>query len=111
VTYFTPVSPLATNGATSGPFGRPQVAQFGNIGSNSGYGPGEINADLAANKIFPIRESIDLELRAEAYNAFNHPNYANPNVCVDCDLSSNPGKVTDITLPMRQLQFSARIRF
>jgi hypothetical protein len=111
VLYFNPVAPLTVNGATSGAFGRPQLAQFGNVGNDSAFGPGEVNVDLAVNKMFTIRERYSLQLRAEAYNALNHPNYGNPNACVDCDLSSNPGKITDIGLPMRQLQFSARIQF
>jgi hypothetical protein len=111
VVYFNPVAPLAVNGASSGAFRRPQLAQFGNVGNDSAFGPGEVNVDLALNKMFTIRERYSLQLRAEAYNALNHPNYGNPNACVDCSLSSNPGKITDVALPMRQLQFSARIQF
>jgi hypothetical protein len=40
-----------------------------------------------------------LQLRAEAYNALNHPNYGNPDACVDCSLSSNPSKITDVARP------------
>jgi hypothetical protein len=111
VLYFNPVAPLTVNGASSGAFRRPQLATFGNVGNNSAFGPGEVNVDLALNKLFTIRERYSLQLRAEAYNALNHPNYGNPNGCVDCSLDSNPGKITDIALPMRQLQFSARIQF
>jgi hypothetical protein len=109
--YFNPVAPLAVNGASSGSFRRPQLAQFGNVGNDSAFGPGEVNVDLALNKLFTIRERYSLQLRAEVYNALNHPNYGNPSACVDCSLSSNPGKITDVALPMRQLQFSARIQF
>jgi hypothetical protein len=79
VVYFDPVAPLTVNGASSGAFRRPQLAQFGNVGNDSAFGPGEVNVDLALNKLFTIRERYSLQLRAEAYNALNHPNYGNPN--------------------------------
>jgi hypothetical protein len=75
VVYFNPVAPLTVNGASSGAFRRPQLAQFGNVGNDSAFGPGEVNVDLALNKLFTIRERYSLQLRAEVYNALNHPNY------------------------------------
>ncbi len=111
VTFFNPVAPLTYNGAQSGVFRRPELAQFGNVGNNSAFGPGEVNLDLALNKSFSFLERYSLQLRAEAYNSLNHPNYATPNGCVDCSLDANPGKITDVELPMRQLQFSGRITF
>jgi hypothetical protein len=66
VVYFNPVAPLTVNGASSGAFRRPQLAQFGNVGNDSAFGPGEVNVDLALNKLFTIRERYSLQLRAEA---------------------------------------------
>ena len=90
--YFNPVAPLTVNGASSGAFRRPQLAKFGNVGNDSAFGPGEVNVDLALNKLFTIRERYSLQLRAEAYNALNHPNYGNPNACVDCSLVRIPAR-------------------
>jgi hypothetical protein len=42
-------------------------------------GPHFSNVDLALSKSFPIwGEKYRLQFRAEAYNAFNHPNFALP---------------------------------
>lgn len=41
-------------------------------------GPSFTNVDASVFKEFPIRESVRLQFRAEAYNVFNHPQFANP---------------------------------
>jgi hypothetical protein len=41
-------------------------------------GPHQVNVDFSVIKRFPIRESRNLELRAEFFNLFNHVNFANP---------------------------------
>jgi hypothetical protein len=46
---------------------------------NSERGPGYFNTDLGLGKNFPIyREAVNLKFRADAFNALNHPNFANP---------------------------------
>lgn len=47
-------------------------------GRNIVLGPGFINLDSSLFKEFPIRESMRLQLRLEAFNAFNTPHFANP---------------------------------
>ena len=42
-------------------------------------GDGRANWDFSAIKNFAIRESVDLQFRAECYNSFNHPNFSGPN--------------------------------
>lgn len=59
-------------------FAVPQPGTFGNLLRNSVKGPGLTQADLTAVKRFPIHESISAEFRAEIFNIFNHPNFANP---------------------------------
>ncbi len=117
VTYFNPVQPFTGPGNVSGGYSEPLPEHFGNIGINSSVGPRFFNTDLAVNKDFTLHESLKLQLRAEAYNAFNHVNFGNPNSCIDCVESVNPGKIKDILYSgpfgnsMRQLQFSGRIIF
>ena len=56
---------------------------FGNSGTGIVNGPGQANLDLALSKMFPFdwpREKCGLEFRAEFYNAFNHPQFSNPDV-------------------------------
>jgi len=49
-------------------------AVFGDAGRNIVRGPGLQEWDFSLFKIFPIREQMRLEFRAEFFNAFNHPN-------------------------------------
>jgi hypothetical protein len=45
------------------------------IGLNSFYGPWLERIDVGVARSFEIREGKELELRAQAFNLFNHPNY------------------------------------
>jgi hypothetical protein len=51
---------------------------IGNVGRNCLRGPRQVNLDFSIAKHFPFAESRSLEFRAEFFNAFNHPNFANP---------------------------------
>ncbi len=48
------------------------------IGRNVFVGPGYWNLDLGVTKQFNITERLKMQLRAEAFNALNHPNFDNP---------------------------------
>ena len=56
----------------------PGSRHFGNEGRNSLIGPHFRQFDFSIFKNTAITERIKLELRFEAYNLFNHPNFANP---------------------------------
>lgn len=56
----------------------PGTRHFGNEGRNSLIGPNFRQFDFSIFKNTAITERIKLELRFEAYNLFNHPNFANP---------------------------------
>jgi carboxypeptidase family protein len=45
------------------------------IGLNSFYGPWLERIDLGVARRFEVREGKELELQAQAFNLFNHPNY------------------------------------
>jgi hypothetical protein len=55
------------------------LSPFGNASRNPGRTPAFYQTDMAINKRFstPI-ESLKVEFRAEAYNIFNHSNFALP---------------------------------
>jgi hypothetical protein len=53
---------------------------LGTASRNPAVGPGFRSLDLMLGKTFPLRESLRLELRAEAFNVTNSPSLANPNV-------------------------------
>jgi hypothetical protein len=56
----------------------PGTRHFGNLGRNSLVGPPFRQLDFSIFKNTNITERLKLELRFEAYNLFNHPNFANP---------------------------------
>ena len=119
---FTPVAPLATNGAQSGPFVRPAFGTIGNIGRNSFRGPSDYFADASLFKNFKVTERVKGQFQFQAFNVFNHvplgvPS-ANNSRCVDCT-TGDPGLITSVDSAisgsgqpyMRQLQFGAKINF
>ena len=68
------VIPSSHGTATAGAIG----TDFGNVGRNVLRGPRQTNTDFSVIKRFPIRESTNIEFRAEFFNLFNQVNFANP---------------------------------
>jgi hypothetical protein len=56
-------------------FVAPRGLTFGDAGRNYLNNPGRVNFDVALLKHFKIRESGQLEFRAEAFNVFNHTQF------------------------------------
>jgi Carboxypeptidase regulatory-like domain/TonB dependent receptor len=119
VQFFTP-SPYVLDipGAPNNSFGafsRPLAGTFGNIGRNSFLGPGYVSTDLSVAKSIPLKESVNLQLRADFFNLFNHVNLGQPNSCVDCQ-DGNAGTISSIVASqdgssMRRIMLSGRIQF
>lgn len=61
-------------------------------------------------KVFQIRERYKVEFRAEFFNAFNHPNFAQPDNFID-DGPGSTGVITSLATPMRQVQFGLKLAF
>jgi hypothetical protein len=91
-------------------YATPAPYSFGNAPRNSIEGPGLQLLDLYLKKTFRIRDRHRLELRIEAFNALNHPNFGQPNPAVDAGEGS-AGVITHLATPMRQIQFGARFSF
>jgi hypothetical protein len=53
-------------------------ARFGNTGYNILRGPGLINVDLGVFRNFKVTERLNVQFRAEAFNATNTPHFSNP---------------------------------
>jgi hypothetical protein len=90
-------------------FGVPAPFFYGNSAPNSLFGPGFSNWDTAAMKNFVFRERLNLQFRAEFFNALNHPNFANPNS--DISVPSRVGTITSTTGSPRVVQFALRLEF
>jgi hypothetical protein len=56
----------------------PGTWHFGSLGRNALRGPGYHNVDFSIFKNTDITEKLRLQLRAEIFNIFNHPNFSNP---------------------------------
>ena len=81
--------------------------QFGNEGRNAIRGPGLATVDLSLFKNFAITESSRLQLRAEAFNLLNHPNFMLP----ENDLASPEfGQILQAA-PPRLLQLALKFIF
>ncbi|MGA8027082.1 MAG: TonB-dependent receptor [Bryobacteraceae bacterium] len=107
--YTTPTSRRAyLNGVLSpASFGIPQMGTEGNELFNRFRGPGFAETDFGLLKNQPITERVNLQLRLEFYNLFNHPNLTQ----VDSNLAdSSFGKVTGQLSP-RWIQIGANLSF
>jgi Carboxypeptidase regulatory-like domain len=100
--------PGVASSGLSGAWGVPAANIFGNFPINSLFGPRFVNFDMSASRNIRLREGINLQVRAEAFNAFNHTNLGGPNTNLT---DPNVGKITSNGGTMRRLQFGARIDF
>ena len=73
-------------------------------------GPGISQVDMTMEKSFGLTERFTLKARAEAYNVFNHTNFANP--IVDFT-NSNFGKIITklVAYNGREVQYGLRLVF
>jgi outer membrane receptor protein involved in Fe transport len=87
-------NPTISHWFNTAAFANPAGGTFGNTGRNTLIGPGFTDVDFSIGKEFSlhVREGMKLEIRADAFNVFNHPNFANPDA--DVGLLSN-GQLAD----------------
>ena len=105
----------------------PPPGQFGNAGRNSLRGPRFAESDLALQKTFQLTEGKKITFGAEAYNLFNHPNFAVPSntqspltlggngdaIFQDAagNFANNVGRIFTTVGTARQIQLDARFTF
>jgi hypothetical protein len=89
-------------------FATPSADRPGNSGYGVLDGPGMVTEDLALSGNFRIRETSKVQLRLEAYDAFNHVNLGDP--ITDVDNWSLLGKILT-SGPALRLQVALRIDF
>jgi hypothetical protein len=100
-------------GLSSGVFTVPANNQYGNLEINSLYGPIFIQQDMSLQKRFNLigENRLKMELRAEAFNVFNHTNLGDPNNDIT---SPQVGQITGLPGAfgiMRRFQFAVRFDF
>jgi hypothetical protein len=86
-------------------FATPAANYFGNSGTNIITGPGVNNWDIGAGKLIALRSPVNMQFRAEAFNAFNHAQFLNPDSTMT---DTNFGKITTVN-SSREFQFSLKL--
>ncbi len=87
----------------------PVAGQYGTLQLTPVSGPGFWNVDMSLIKRTKIKESLNLEFRAEAFNVFNHTNFFVSNEGNDIN-STTFGRLTT-TFDPRILQFALKLNF
>ena len=89
-------------------FPTPAQYTFGDSGRDILNGPGFHNIDFGLSRQISLVERTNLEIRAEAFNLFNTPQFGLPNATLG---QSTTGVISSVLNPQRQLQVAARIHF
>ena len=94
-------------------FSLPLSGTFGNVSRGSLTGPSLTTFDTSLFKKISINEKWNLQFRAEAFNVFNHANFAEPSAVVfqGNNYSSSAGVITSTATTSRQLQFALKLLF
>ena len=114
------IGPISTTGSIAQWFTNPAVFQnagttaFGDLGRNAVTGPGWEDIDLALIKNTKVTERFNLQLRCDAFNLFNHPNWGNPGGTLG---AASFGVISSTRFPTgdsgssRQLQLAMKLQF
>ena len=78
------------------------------VSENSLIGPGIVNWDFSTSKELHVSETNYIQLRFEAFNFLNHPNWGDPNTTFN---SVAFGTINSTRTEMRQLQFGLKFVF
>jgi hypothetical protein len=82
---------------------------FGNLGVGIVRGPDQANYDVSLTKRFPLRrEGMNVEFRSEFFNAFNHPQFANPTTNAS---SGTEGVISATSVAPRVIQLALKFNF
>ena len=96
-------------------FQLPERGTFGNSATTQIRGPGINNWDISLMKNLPITERVRMQFRVEAYNAFNHTQFASLDTTARFDAQGNQvnsrfGEFLSSRAP-RIMQFALRLYF
>lgn len=88
----------------------------GNAGRNILIGPGLVNLDFSVAKNTRIRDSFNVQFRAEGFNILNRANYQVPPLVTGTDIfdstgtpNTNAGVLTSTTTTSRQIQLGIKV--
>ena len=90
----------------------PTHATYGTSGYDMLRGPRFQDWDMSLQKNIPWHDHYNLQLRADSFNVFNHPNFGTPNSSIT---NSNVGTITGISgtpsYEQRTIEFAAKFNF
>jgi hypothetical protein len=86
----------------------PAAGTFGDVGRNTLIGPGMVTVDTAVARVFSIKERMRLQLRGEAFNTANHPNFQQANGTQNSPLF---GRITATLIDNREIQIALKLLF
>ena len=89
-------------------FAAPSPYTYGNAGRNLLYGPHSFTTDLSLFKNFQIRERLRFELRFEAFNVTNSPEFSNPASTFG---TATFGNITSTSTDNREIQLGGKLVF
>jgi hypothetical protein len=75
------------------------------------YGPWNWNSDISLYKVFPIRESLNLQFHLDVFNFLNHQGFNNPNGTDGTETYLAGGVGASSYNTPRQIQLSLRLNF
>jgi hypothetical protein len=90
---------------------------FGNSGRFAYRGPKLLQVDSALSRIFPLHDRLALNLRLEAFNVLNHPNFAAPGSTLGyagsstSQVSSTFGQITATNITSQARIFQGAVKF
>jgi hypothetical protein len=91
-------------------FSLPALGEFGNARRRFFHGPGSDDTDFAVAKSTAIGDGKELEVRAEAFNVFNHAQFFGPGSVEGNIGSADFGQIVSAASP-RLMQVSGRLRW
>jgi hypothetical protein len=91
----------------------PPAGTFGNLGKGTFRGPGLADLDLSIMKNTALTEKVNLQFRAEFFNALNRTNLSTPNAVVFSGgaISASAGLITATATTSRQIQLGLKLIF
>jgi hypothetical protein len=103
-----PVGAVALANGTPCAWQTPPANTYGNSARSVLYGPSTKNWDISLQRKFKIYETKSLNLKFDAFNAFNTPNFSTPNAALG---AGTAGQITGTVNDNRDLQASATFYF
>jgi len=83
---------------------------YGNSPRNCVIGPDQFNVDYTIGRVFKVTEQQALRFRADFFNIFNHPSFANSELN-NVTAGANIGQITQTVGTPRLIQFSLKYSF